>query len=196
MEGSDGVTSETDPRAATAEREEELRDFLSNYWNSLMAGDMEAFAPLVADRCIVHYPGNHFLSGDYVGQEAIVDLYSKLYRIGIEQGTFIGEFVDGVTSKNHACAIIRYRIVIGAGREIAGEAIGRFHIENGQMVEYWLFERDQKMINDIIKMSGKALLAGGSKLDMARGVLTHPAALIRTVRRIGRAKRGKITRSL
>ena len=49
------------------------------------------------------------------------------------------------------------------------------------MVEYWLLERDQKMINDIIAMSGKALLAGGSKLEMARGVLTHPLALIRTI---------------
>ncbi len=74
--------------------------------------------------------------------------------------------------------------------EIEGDAVGVFHIEHGQMIEYWLLERDQKMINDIINMSGKALLAGGAKMDMARGVLTHPLALARTVRRIARVKRG------
>lgn len=68
-------------------------DFLDTYWKSLSAGDMEAFAPIVGENCIVHYPGNHFLSGDYHGRAAIVALYSKLYRIGIEQGTFIGELV-------------------------------------------------------------------------------------------------------
>lgn len=190
------MTSETGPRAASPERDTELREFLSKYWNSLMAGDMEAFAPLVAEQCVVHYPGNHFLSGDHVGRAAIVDLYSKLYRIGIEQGTFIGEFVDGVTSNDHTCAIIRYRIILGAGREITGEAIGRFRIANGQMIEYWLFERDQKMINDIFAISGKASLAGGSKRQVALGAVTHPAAVVRTLRRVARQRRGTNTKML
>ena len=67
-----------------------------------MAGDMETFAPLVDEHCVVHYPGNHFLSGDHVGRAAIVELYPKLYRIGIEQGTFIGELHDALTSDDHA----------------------------------------------------------------------------------------------
>ena len=61
--------------------------------------------------------------------------------------------------------------------EIEGDAVGVFHLENGQMVEYWLLERDQKMINDIFNLCGKALLAGGSEEDMAKGVATHPLAL-------------------
>ena len=80
--------------------------------------------------------------------------------------------------------------------EIPGEAIGVFHIENGQMVEYWLLERDQKMINDIMKMSGKASLAGGSKLQMALGALKQPAALVRTMRRVMRVKRGNTQKML
>jgi len=154
---------------------------------------MENFAPLVGENCVVHYPGNHFLSGDHVGRTAIVQLYSNLYKLGLEQGTFIGEFHDATTSDDHACALIKYRIVVGKGMEIPGEAIGVFHIENGQMVEYWLLERDQKMINDVVKMSGKAALAGGSKVQMAIGGITHPFALIRTLRRVRRAKRGAKT---
>jgi ketosteroid isomerase-like protein len=186
----------TSPTTTSESRKQEQLDFLGKYWNCLMAGDMENFAPLVAENCVVHYPGNHFLSGDHVGRAAIVQLYTNLYKLGIEQGTFIGEFHDATTSDDHACALIKYRIVVGKGMEIPGEAIGVFHIENGQMVEYWLLERDQKMINDIVRMSGKASLAGGSKAQMALGALKQPLALVRTLRRVQRVKRGNTQKML
>jgi SnoaL-like domain len=151
---------------------------------------------MVAEHCVVHYPGNHFLSGDYVGRPAILDLYRKLYKVGIEQGTFIGEFHDGVHSDDHTCALVKYTMELGMGQRLTGEAVGVFHIENGQMVEYWLLERDQKMINDIFKMGGKGLLAGGTPKEMAKGVATHPLALVRTLWRVARVKRGKIKRML
>jgi len=177
-------------------RKQEQLDFLGKYWNCLMAGDMENFATLVGENCVVHYPGNHFLSGDHVGRTAIVQLYTNLYKLGIEQGTFIGEFHDATTSDDHACALIKYRIVVGKGMEIPGEAIGVFHIENGQMVEYWLLERDQKMINDIVRVSGKASLAGGSNAQMALGALKQPLAVARTIRRVIRVKRGNTQKML
>jgi hypothetical protein len=190
------VTSTTTPETTGESRKQEQLEFLGKYWNYLMAGDMESFAPLVGENCIVHYPGNHFLSGDHVGRAAIVQLYSNLYKLGIEQGTFIGELHDATTSDDHACALVKYRIVVGKGMEIPGEAIGVFHIENGQMVEYWLLERDQKMINDIVKMSGKASLAGGSNAQMALGALKQPAPLARTIRRVIRIKRGNAKKML
>jgi ketosteroid isomerase-like protein len=192
---SDVTQAEQQPLISAA-RDQEMRAFLATYWDSLMAGDLEAFKPLVHENCVVHYPGNHFLSGDHVGKAAIVELYSNLYRIGIQQGTFIGEFHDATTSPDHACALIKYRIVLEAGYEIPGEAIGVFHIENGQMVEYWLLERDQKMINDIMKMFGKASLAGGSRPQMALGALRNPAPMIRTMRRALRVRRGNNERML
>jgi len=184
------VTQAEPAATAAMSRDQEQREFLSKYWNYLMEGDMENFASLVGENCVVHYPGNHFLSGDHVGRKAILELYSKLYMLGIQQGTFIGELHDAVTSDDHACALVKYRIVLGPNIELPGEAIGVFHIENGQMVEYWLLERDQKMINDVVKISGKASLAGGSKRQMALGALKQPAPLARTVRRVIRNKRG------
>ena len=62
------------------------------------------------------------------------------------------------------------------------------------MVEYWLLERDQKMINDIVALSGKASLAGGgNKAAGARARCATRGAVIRTVRRVVRQKRGKNT---
>jgi hypothetical protein len=91
---------------------------------------------------------------------------------------------------------VKYKIVVGPGMEIEGDAVGVFHLQDGQMTEYWLLERDQKMINDIINMGGKALLAGGAKTRMATGAGTHPLALARTARRVTRIKRGKNKRML
>jgi hypothetical protein len=185
--------------AATAQNPhlEEQQEFLGKYWRSLMEGpDWETFESIVGENCVVHYPGNHFLSGDHVGRANILALYKKLYKLGVENGTFIGELHDTVHSEHHCCALVKYKIVVMPGMEIPGEAIGVFHLENGQMVEYWLLERDQKMINDIIAMSGKASLAGGSKAQLAGGAITHPLALARTLRRLGRLRRGSSQKML
>ena len=190
------MTPQAEQPVTATDRITEKQQFLETYWNSLMAGDMETFATLVDERCIVHYPGNHFLSGDHVGTAAIVDLYSKLYRIGIEQGTFIGEFHDAVTSDDHACALIKYTMELGHDQRITGEAIGVFHIENGKMVEYWLLERDQKMINDIVALSGKATLSEGGNKALALSALRHPGAVVRTARRVMRQKRGTNSKML
>ena len=190
------MTQQAEHPAPTADPHQDKRDFLDRYWDALMRGDMEAFAPLVHDDCVVHYPGNHFLSGDHRGKRAVVDLYSKLYRIGIEQGTFIGEFHDAVTSDDHVCALIKYTLVLGGGQKLTGEAVGVFHLENGLMREYWLLERDQKMINDIVALSGKASLAGGGNKELAIGALKHPLAVVRTARCVVRQKRGVNTRML
>jgi hypothetical protein len=161
-----------------------------------MTGDMDAFAEIVHDDCLVHYPGNHFLSGDHRGKRAVVDLYSKLYKIGIEQGTFIGEFHDAVTSDDHCCALVKYTLVLGAGAKLTGEAIGVFHLEDGKMREYWLLERDQKLINDIVAISGKPSLAGGGNKALALSALKHPFAVVRTARRVVRQRRGVNTKML
>jgi ketosteroid isomerase-like protein len=190
------VSQQVEQPAVAVDPHQDKRDFLAKYWDALMTGDMEAFAPLVHDDCLVHYPGNHFLSGDHRGKRAVLDLYAKLSKIGLEQGTFIGEFHDAVTSDDHACALIKYTLVLGAGQKLTGEAIGVFHLENGQMREYWLLERDQKLINDIFALSGKASLSGGGMKAMATSALLHPLALVRTGRRVIRQKRGTNTKML
>ena len=166
------------------------REFLEKYWTALTTGNIDSFAPMVAENCVVHYPGNHFLSGDHVGRAAILDLYRKLYKLGIEQGTFIGEFHDATFSDDHVCALVKYTLELGGGQRLTGEAVGVFHLENGQMAEYWLLERDQKMINDIVTLSGKPALAGGGNAALALSALRHPAAVVRIVRRVIRQKRG------
>ena len=95
-----------------------------------------------------------------------------------------------MTSDDHCCALIKYTLDLGMGQKLTGEAVGVFHLEDGQMREYWLLERDQKMINDIFRLSGKAALSGGGNRELALGVLRNPLAVVRTARRVARQKRG------
>ena len=64
------------------------------------------------------------------------------------------------------------------------------------MVEYWLLERDQKMINDIVALSGQATLSEGGNKALALSALRHPGAVVRTARRVMRQKRGTNTKML
>ena len=132
----------TDPSTSHAEQ----RAFLATYWHCLMVEhDWETFASIVDPDCVVHYPGNHFLSGDHVGREAVVRLYQNLTALGPATGTFVGELHDTVHSDSHCCALVKYRIVVAPGMELAGDAVGVFHLKDGRMNEYWLLERDQKI---------------------------------------------------
>ena len=149
---------------------------------------------MVAEDCVVHYPGNHFLSGDHVGRAAILDLYRKLYKIGIEQGTFIGEFHDATTSDDHVCALIKYTIVLGAGQEITGEAIGVFHLDErpdeGVLAARARPADDQRPVRAL----GQGLARRRRQQGAGLSVLTHPLAVVRTARRLVRQRRGTNTK--
>ena len=63
------------------------------------------------------------------------------------------------------------------------------------MTEYWLLERDQRMINNVSGV-GKPSLAGGGKGALALSALRNPGAVVRTARRVVRQKRGVNKRML
>jgi len=82
---------------------------------------------MVAEDCVVHYPGNHFLSGDHVGRTAILDLYRKLYKIGIEPGTFHRRVPRRRKRRTITfVALIKYTMELGMGQRLTGEAVGVF----------------------------------------------------------------------
>ncbi|MCM1973103.1 MULTISPECIES: nuclear transport factor 2 family protein [Streptomyces] len=41
-------------------------------------GDMAALRELLTSDCTHHVPGNHMLSGDYKGRDAIIEMYGRL----------------------------------------------------------------------------------------------------------------------
>ncbi|WP_328427700.1 nuclear transport factor 2 family protein [Streptomyces sp. NBC_00443] len=73
-------------------------------YEAFASGDMDALRGLMTSDCTHHVPGSHPLSGDFKGQDAIIEMYGRLYEetagsMRVEPRTVL---VDG---RGHAVAV-------------------------------------------------------------------------------------------
>ncbi|GLW45701.1 hypothetical protein Stsp02_13630 [Streptomyces sp. NBRC 14336] len=47
-------------------------------YEAFARGDMDALRALMTSDCTHHVPGSHMLSGDYKGQDAVIEMYGRL----------------------------------------------------------------------------------------------------------------------
>lgn len=135
----------------TPDVRERNRQVLQTYWNALMSSDLDTFATLLRDDTLIHYPGNHFLSGDYRGPEEVIGLYRRLTQF-IRDGIFVAELLDVLVGDVYCAAVLKYELHLPI-RKIPGRATGIFHLEDGKIKEYWLHEWDQVMINRVMRLA-------------------------------------------
>jgi ketosteroid isomerase-like protein len=136
----------------TTEEDREARfEVIRTYWKVLMAGDMVGFRALLAPDAVIHYPGQHYLSGDYRTNDDIVGLYTKLTQF-IKDGVFVGEVLDIMAGEKYTAVVIRYEIRMPI-KTFKGRAIGLFDLRDGKIHEYWLHEWNQHMINWVFRSS-------------------------------------------
>lgn len=124
---------------------------IRTYWRALMAGDLETFRSLLAPDAVIHYPGQHYLSGDYRTTDDIVGLYRKLTQF-VQDGVFVGEVLDITTGDVYTSVVLRYVIKLPI-KTLKGRAIGLFILQDGKIKEYWLHEWNQHMINWVFRSS-------------------------------------------
>lgn len=137
--------------AITEEDRAQRVGVIQTYWDALMAGDMETFRSLLAPDAVIHYPGQHYLSGDYTTTDDIVGLYTRLTKF-IEDGVFVGKVLDIMLGDVHTAVVIEYDIRMPI-KTLHGRAIGLFILEDGKIKEYWLHEWNQHMINWVFRSS-------------------------------------------
>lgn len=121
------------------------------YWKALMTGDLKTFESLLAPDAVIHYPGQHYLSGDYTTTKDIVRLYTILSQFAVA-GVFQGEVLDILVGETYTSVILRYTLNLPF-RKIPGRAMGVFIIVDGKIKEYWLHEWDQVMINRVFRLT-------------------------------------------
>jgi len=77
-------------------------------YEAFSRGDMETLRTLMSGDVAHHVPGSHMLSGDFKGQDAVIDLYRRLAEE--TNGTLHVELsrvlVDG---RGHAVSVHRFR---------------------------------------------------------------------------------------
>jgi ketosteroid isomerase-like protein len=159
-------------------------ELLRRYWKVTTEGDIDAMMELLGDDCVYHYSGQHPLSGDYYGKKEVHDLYTTLAGLAVRGGMFEGHVHELVFGAEFSVIILSYRLNLFKGRSIPGRACGMMRIIDGKVREYWLFEWDQSMINDVFWSSAPQLFL--KKGDYRRLVLSLPRTALGMARTMGR----------
>jgi ketosteroid isomerase-like protein len=103
-------------------------------------GDMEAFAGLLDEDAVFHFPGRGPLAGDHQGKGQVLATLAKQGELS--GGTFRVELHDVLANDEHAVLLIRARAERG-GETWNDNAVLVFHTKNGKVSEAWLHPGDQ-----------------------------------------------------
>jgi ketosteroid isomerase-like protein len=118
-----------------------VRDALAAY----NRGDLDGMRSFVAEDVLWHVGGNHPLSGDYRGRDAVFDYYAKVRDL--TGGTLTLEPVDILVNDEHAGIFMR----------VTGERDGKSldvllaealtFDESGRWAEYWALADEQEKVD-------------------------------------------------
>jgi uncharacterized protein len=123
--------------AAMAHPNEEL---LQRSFDAFSKGDMEAFAALLADDVVFHFPGRGSLAGDHRGKDRVLANLKK--QAELSGGTFRVELHDILANDEHGVALAVARAERG-DRTWEDNAVLVFHIQDAKVSEVWLHPGDQ-----------------------------------------------------
>jgi ketosteroid isomerase-like protein len=116
-------------------------------YQAFSAGDMTALDALLSDDVVWHAPGNNPLSGDFVGKDAVFDLFAKLMET--TGGTFRIELHDVLANDEHGVALA----MVSAereGRRLEDRQAQVFHFEGGRVTEFWTHPENQAAVDEFL----------------------------------------------
>jgi ketosteroid isomerase-like protein len=77
-------------------------------YEAFSRGDMETLRSMMASDCTHHTPGDHPLSGDFKGQDAVLTMYGRLFEE--TNGTIKVDLLHvTVDNRGHAVSVHRFR---------------------------------------------------------------------------------------
>jgi ketosteroid isomerase-like protein len=113
------------------------------YTDAWLAGDLGTVLALYHDDLVLHYGGNHALSGDHVGRDAAL---AALLEIQARTDRMPLAVIDVMSSEDHAVAWVRERWTV-EGEEHELTRVVVFRIADDQLVECWLYDNDNALVD-------------------------------------------------
>ena len=104
------------------------------------AGDIATMNELFAEDVAWHWPGNHPVSGEHRGRDAVFAAFMKFAELS--GGTLKLEVHDVVANDEHAVALNR-STGSREGRSLDAGDVDVYHVKDGKITEMWSFTDDQ-----------------------------------------------------
>ena len=117
-----------------------ISEVMRRYVEAWERNDSEAATAIWADDIVHHVPGRSPLAGDFVGKQAFLDHYGRVFtELG---GTIeVVEFHEVLVSEDHAVALVKERAVRGE-RSLEFNRVVVYHLRDGKLAKTWSHDYD------------------------------------------------------
>jgi ketosteroid isomerase-like protein len=128
----------------TANSREETESVVRAYCEAWEAGDVSGIFGLYHDDFTLHYFGRSPMAGDHVGKAAAV---AALVKVQTLTNRKLIEIHDVLSSADHGAVLARERFE-QSGKTLEVNRILLYHVKDGKLAECWLFDDDQRAVDD------------------------------------------------
>lgn len=147
----DEVRSEVDVEAhRTAVRDRDRSEdhpgtVLRRYAAAWIGGDLETLVDCYGAGFTLHYGGRSRFAGTHVGRDAALATMAQVSTVAPRELLAVDEVL---VSDSGGALVVRER-VSRDGRSEELERVLRYRVENGELVECWLLESDQAVVDEL-----------------------------------------------
>ena len=114
-------------------------DLLRQAFGAFSTGDVDAFAALLTDDVVFHFPGRGPMAGDHHGKHEVLATLGK--QAELTAGTFRVELHDLLANDEHGVSLVMAKAE-RAGRAWQDNGVLVFHFRDGKLSEFWLHPGD------------------------------------------------------
>jgi uncharacterized protein len=118
-------------------------DVIKDYF-ARVAEDAVSTRSLYASDCVLHYGGQHALSGDYRGVESILGMFQRSAET-FGRPLRLRAF-DVAASDRHVIGLLNATFAPGEAEEESWLRVVVFSLVDGLIVEQWLLDYDQALV--------------------------------------------------
>lgn len=122
-------------------------DIIRDYFDRVYS-DPGASESFYAADCVLHYSGSHILSGDYVGLEAILQMFRESAKRYVMPLTL--QLRDLAASDKVVVAVLTARAGAEDTKMTTWLRLVMFRLENGRIAEQWLLDYDQAAVGGLL----------------------------------------------
>src|SRR5688500_4308960 len=123
------------------ERPEHIGAVMRAYIDAARSGDWERAFTFFAEDITFRIPGRSRFAGEHRGRQAAID-YIETARGIAHQGDVTGEPIDTLERRARVALLLRERFRLD-DREVEIRRSNVYRIQDGKIVEIWIFEADQ-----------------------------------------------------